>query len=83
VKGQPEKVAMVENLAAAVAQYEEKLKKQIAGGADEAKVRRTAAGLINMAVMAKIKDPPKGQGEDQAEAPVAEAETPPPPKPEG
>lgn len=79
VKGQPEKVAMVENLQAAVAQYEEKLRKQIAAGADEAKVRRTAAGLINMAVMAKIKDPPKGHEEGQAE----KADPPEPSKTEG
>ena len=78
VKSHPAAVAIVDNLEAAVAKYEENLHKQIASGADEAKVRRSAAGLINMAVMAKIKDPPKGYQEAEAAKPA-----PPEPKSEG
>lgn len=67
VKNQPAALAMVETLEAAVTKYDENLRKQIAAGAEETKVRKSAAGLINMAVMAKIKDPPKGHEEGEAE----------------
>ena len=67
VKDHPAGLAVVENLEAAVTKYEQNLEKQIAAGADEAQVRKSAAGLINMAVMSKIKDPPKGYEEGQAE----------------
>jgi predicted RNA-binding Zn ribbon-like protein len=72
VKSQPAAVAMVETLQEAVNKYDDDLTKQIAAGADEAKVRRSAAGLINMAVMQKVKGPPKDSAAEPA-APEGDA----------
>lgn len=62
VKNQPGGVSMVENLEAAVHKYEEDLQRQIEAGGDEAKLRSSAARVLKLAVMAKVK-PPAEAGE--------------------
>ena len=57
VKAHPGAEAMLTDLEAAVRKYEEDLHKQIAAGADETQVRKAAAAVIKMAVMAKMSKP--------------------------
>jgi hypothetical protein len=64
VKVHPGAEAMVTELEAAVRKYEEDLHRQIAAGADEGQVRKAAAAIIKMAIMAKMKGPkPEADGE--------------------
>lgn len=72
VKSQPAAGAMIENLETAVHKYEEDLQRQIQAGGDEAKIRRSAAQILKMAVMAKVKpaaeDAGAGKDADAAKA---------------
>jgi hypothetical protein len=73
VKNQPAGAAMVENLEAAVHKYDEDIQRQIQAGGDEAKIRRSAAQVLKMAVMAKVKPPAEAAGGKEA-APAADAD---------
>jgi hypothetical protein len=80
VKENPAAVKLVEDLGAALTKYSEDLSRQIGAGADEAKIRKTAVGLIKMAIMAKLRllwatgpAPPKRTAGELAEAAPAEA----------
>ena len=61
VKGQPEATTMVANLAAAVHKYDEDLQAKIQAGADEAKLRSSAADLLKRVVMSMAKPPAEAE----------------------
>jgi hypothetical protein len=55
VEAHPAANAQVTELQAALQKYEDDLQKQIKAGADEEQVRRTAATIVKMAIMSKMK----------------------------
>jgi hypothetical protein len=55
VQAHPAANMQVTELQAALEKYDEDLQKQIQAGADEAQVRRTAATIVKMAIMSKMK----------------------------
>jgi uncharacterized protein DUF6285 len=61
VKGQPEAATMIANLEEAVHKYDEDLQAKIQAGADEAKLRASAADLLKRVVMSMAKPPAESE----------------------
>jgi hypothetical protein len=71
VEAHPAASHQVAELQTALTKYDEDLQKQIAGGADPVQVRRTAATIVKMAIMSKMKSFQTAAASARVVAPVA------------